>query len=251
MDFGARRTVEESSRRADIIGSGGSLSETPGCSFHLCTCPRDRATIGFPLPIPSQVLAPLIRTVLRSFSRLPGRTSRGTNPRSNCLSQSISGFLPNNQLPPRHEIEALCLKANLYGRGIAVHKSSEGPIVAWVKYGVYVTVAEALTQDWVARVLAADPNAVVHTPRVFDAFMIPRTHFNIGVIVMEYVKLPDCDQSDSKLVAEAVQRLHGIEAPSPAPGPVGGGPAVHPFFVDWDSRITYKSVEELKSMSMA
>ena len=162
------------------------------------------------------------------------------------MSQPISDFLLNDQLPPRHEIETICMKADLYGRGIAIRKSADGPIVAWAKYGVNVTITEALTQDWVARVLAADPTTFVHVPRVFDAFAIPKGRFNIGIIVMEYLALPDCGQSDCELVAKAVQRLHCIKAPSLAPGPVGGGPAVHPFFLDWDSRITYETVGELE-----
>ena len=162
------------------------------------------------------------------------------------MSQPISDFLLSDQLPPRHEIESICLNADLYGRGIAIRKSPDGPIVAWAKYGLNVTVAEALTQDWVARVLAADPTTFVHVPRVFDAFTVPKTHFNIGIIVLEYIALPDCDKRDSELVAKAVQRLHDLKAPSLTPGPVGGGPAVHPFFLDWDSRITYKTVGELE-----
>ena len=167
------------------------------------------------------------------------------------MSQSTSDFLPNDQLPPRHEIEALCLKADINGRGIALRKSPDGPIVAWAKYGPNVTIAEALTQDWVARVLAADPTTFVYAPRVFDAFTVPKPCFNIGsinigFIVMEYVGLPDCDQSDSKLVAKAVQRLHSVEAPGFTPGHVDGSPAVHHFFSEWDSRIVYETVGELR-----
>ena len=53
------------------------------------------------------------------------------------------------------------------------------------KYGAYVTTAEALTQDWVARDLAADPTTLVRVPRVFDAWIIPKPL--TGFIVMEYV----------------------------------------------------------------
>ena len=162
------------------------------------------------------------------------------------MSQSISDFLLSDQLPPRHEIETICLKADIHSRGIVIHKSPDGPIVAWAKYGVHVAIAEALTQDWVARILAADPTTFVHVPRVFDAFMVPKTHFNIGIIIMEYIALPDCGKKDSELVAKAVQRLHCIKAPSLAPGPVGRGPTVHPFFVDRDSDITYMTVGELE-----
>jgi len=67
-----------------------------------------------------------------------------------------------------------------------------------------------------------------------------------GIIVIKYLALPDYDKNDSELVAKAVQRLDGIKAPSLALGPAAGGPAVHLFFLDWDARITYKTVGGLE-----
>jgi hypothetical protein len=162
------------------------------------------------------------------------------------MSLSILDFRRNDQLPTRPEIEAQCLENGLYGRGIAIRQSPDGDIVAWVKYGVNVKAAEALTQECVARDLDADSTTSVQAPHVFDAWVTPNPHFNVGFIVMEHINLPDCDHGDSKLVAAAVQRLHGVEAPGLAPGPVGGGPIVHHFFLDWDSRITYQTVKELE-----
>lgn len=162
------------------------------------------------------------------------------------MSLSILEFHRNNQLPSREEIETQCLKHGLYGRGIAIRESSGGDIIAWAKYGVDVTTPEALTQEWVARELTADPTTLVRVPHVFDAWTVSKPYFNLGFIVMEHIDLPDCDNGDSKLVAAAVQRLHRVEAPGPAPGPFGGGPTVHHFFEDWDSRIIYKTVKELE-----
>jgi len=166
-------------------------------------------------------------------------------------SQIIRDFLPNDQLPPRQEVETICLDAGLYGRGIAIRKLPGGPVIAWVKYGVNVTMAEALTQDWAARDLAADPTTFVHIPRVFDAWITAlKSKTNVGHIVMEYIDLPNCEvnRADSQRVAEAVQRMHAIKAPigGSAPSPVGGGSIKHRFFYDWNSDITYETVEELK-----
>ena len=60
----------------------------------------------------------------------------------------------------------------------------------------------------------------MYVPRVFDAFTVPKTHFDISIIVMEYIALPDSDKSDSELVAKAVQRLHDIKAPALYPAPL-------------------------------
>lgn len=109
-----------------------------------------------------------------------------------------------------------------------------------------VTTAEAFTQEYAARDLDADSTTLVQVPHVFDAWISPNSHFNVGFIVMEHINLPDCGLGDSELVTAAVQRLHGVEAPGPAPGPFGGGPTVHHFFLDWDSRITYNTVKELE-----
>ena len=56
-----------------------------------------------------------------------------------------------------------------------------------------------------------------------------------------------CDESDIPRVAAAVQYLISIPSPSSTPGPVGGGPIEHPFFIDRTSSIWYESVEELQN----
>ena len=55
-----------------------------------------------------------------------------------------------------------------------------------------------------------------------------------------------CDDSDARLVADAVESLITIQGPTAEPGPVGGGPIVHRFFMDWQSSVTYKSVDLLE-----
>ncbi|KAG8934471.1 hypothetical protein FRC01_002539 [Tulasnella sp. 417] len=162
------------------------------------------------------------------------------------MSPPNSDFLPNDNLPSRSEIAAICLQAGYDRSGIPLFQQPDGPILAWVKYGPNVTIPEALTQDWVAKALDANPTAAVSVPRVFDAFTTTNPFFEIGYIVMQYIDLPDCIESDVELVAKAVNRLMSVPAPSSAPGPVGGGPAVHIFFFGWDSRITYKTVQELE-----
>lgn len=63
---------------------------------------------------------------------------------------------------------------------------------------------------------------------------------------MEYIDGPACDDSDAVRVAAAVECLIRVKGPTPAPGPVGGGPIKHRFFVDWDSSLTYNTVQVLE-----
>ncbi|KIY44911.1 hypothetical protein FISHEDRAFT_77130 [Fistulina hepatica ATCC 64428] len=162
------------------------------------------------------------------------------------IAASDFGFLTNDDLPSRHENAALCQQAGYQRCGIPLRKEPGGPILAWVKYGANVTRAEALTQNWLAEALDANPEVAVRIPRVYDAFTIPTRFFKMGHIVMQHIDAPDCEESDVELVAKAVEWLICLKAPSFAPGPAGGGPVVHTFFYDWVSRITYNTVEELE-----
>ncbi|KAG8975208.1 hypothetical protein FRB90_009581, partial [Tulasnella sp. 427] len=111
----------------------------------------------------------------------------------------------------------------------------------------YVTVAEALTQDWVAKYLSAKPETALRAPRVYDTFSIDTRTRPVGYIIMEYIDAPHCTNKDVDLVAQAVQTLISIKGPTSAPGPIGGGPVVHTFFVDeLISPFTYDTVEELQ-----
>jgi hypothetical protein len=119
-----------------------------------------------------------------------------------------------------------------------------------VKYGPNVTMAEALTQDYVATFLIANSADGMRVPRVYAAFSRDTSdsgcRWAIGYIVMQYIDAPDCGEGDHQLVARAVQTLISIKGPSSAPGPVGGGPVVHNFFMEWTSPITYETVDELQ-----
>ena len=101
---------------------------------------------------------------------------------------------------------------------------------------------EALTQDWVGKVVNASPDAAVRIPKVYHAF----EYDDCGYIVMEYIDGPECDVSDAPQVAAAVECLIRVKGPATAPGPVGGGPITHRFFVEWKSPVTYNTVQVLE-----
>ena len=157
---------------------------------------------------------------------------------------------PDN-LPSRDQIVAMCKEAGRNHDGIPFPNHPSGPITAWIKYGPSVTVAEALTQDMVAKLLNADPKAAVRIPHVYQAFstdddILFDAESNLGYIVMEYIDAPDCEEGDFQLVAEAVQSLIAVRGPSSVPGPVGGGFVIHPFFAYERSPIRYATVKELE-----
>ncbi|KAF8309289.1 hypothetical protein DL93DRAFT_2126676 [Clavulina sp. PMI_390] len=112
----------------------------------------------------------------------------------------------------------------------------------WVKFGLGITMGEARTQQYVARYLQAHKEPAVRAPQVYVAF----TWEKYGFIVSEYVDGQMCSNSDTTLVASAVQALIRIPSPDSTPGPVGGGLIEHPFFVDRVSSIWYESVKELQ-----
>ena len=114
----------------------------------------------------------------------------------------------------------------------------------WVKFGRSITMGEAKTQDYVARVFDARPDDTVRAPWVYLAFQWGQ----ICYIVMEYINGKTCENSDADLVATAVQSLIDIKSPTSdsEPGPVGGGPIQHPFFIDWSASRRYESYKELE-----
>jgi hypothetical protein len=127
-------------------------------------------------------------------------------------------------------------------RGIPLVDKSRGAPYAWVKYGRSITMSEALTQDFVGQTVNGKADTAVCVPSVYLAFRSG----NYGYIAMEYIDGSICDDSDAKLVAAAVQSLITIRGPTAEPGPVGGGPITHRFFVEWKSPMTYHSVQELE-----
>lgn len=117
------------------------------------------------------------------------------------MASSDLGFLPNDNLPPQDRIIAMC-REDLSLRGIPLSSQPGEPIIAWVKYGPNVTINEALTQDWVAKELNANPKTNVRAPRVHAFFSTPSIEWTFGHIVMEYVDAPDCTDEDVGLVAQ-------------------------------------------------
>jgi hypothetical protein len=109
-----------------------------------------------------------------------------------------------------------------------------------------VAIPEALTQDYVAKSLIANSAADVRVLRVYAAFSRTGPDWDIGYIIMEYIDAPDCGEDEYKLAAKAVQKLISIKGPTAAPGPGGGGPVIHNFFVEWKSSINYTTVGELR-----
>jgi hypothetical protein len=155
-------------------------------------------------------------------------------------------FLVNTTLTSHDTIVALCQAAGYEHTGIPLHNPSDGLIIAWVKYGPNVAIPEALTQDYVAKSLIANSAADMRVPRVYAAFSRTGPDWDIGYIIMEYIDAPDCGEEDYKLAAKAVRKLISIKGPTAAPGPVGEGPVVHNFFVEWTSSINYTTVGELQ-----
>jgi hypothetical protein len=70
-----------------------------------------------------------------------------------------------------------------------------------VKYGPNVTMAEALTQDYVATFLIANSADGMRVPRVYAAFSRDTSdsgcRWAIGYIVMQYIDAPDCGEGET------------------------------------------------------
>jgi hypothetical protein len=137
-------------------------------------------------------------------------------------------------LPNKETIVGQC-QANPNARGMLLDLKIPDATPAWVKYGLSVTMGEAHTQDVVWKTFDAKPDSRVRVAKVYQAFQVN----GVGYIVMEYINGVACEKSDIKQVAAAVKCLTGLRSRTPTPGPVGGGPIKHHFFVDWDSSVTY------------
>jgi len=146
-------------------------------------------------------------------------------------------------LPQPDSIVELCKAAGYERTGLVIRHESQGVPVAWVKYGAYVTLGEARTQAYVAEIVNSNPDAKVRIAQVYLAFQ----HGRSGYIVMEYIPSPQCTEADAPQVAAVVKYLATIKGPTLVPGPVGGGPIGHRFFVDWLSDIAYESVQHLEA----
>lgn len=103
--------------------------------------------------------------------------------------------------------------------------------------------ARTRTQHYVAQSLNDKAGAAVRIPCVYLAFESD----GLGYIVSEYIDGSICNNADAALVAAAVQSLITVQGPTAEPGPAGGGPIEHRFFVECKSSITYRSVDELEA----
>ena len=160
-------------------------------------------------------------------------------------------FIANNKpdnLPSAEQIIRRCAEANAVNfrtglSGVALVGSSQNDApYAWVKYGRSITMAEARTQQYVAQVVNSNDAAPVRIPAVYCSF----ESNSRGYIVMELIEGEICSDADAGLVAAAVQFLITIKGPTEQPGPIGGGPICHNFFVDRESSVTYSSVDLLE-----
>ena len=126
-------------------------------------------------------------------------------------------------------------------RGLVLVDESSGAPCAWLKFGPTVTMAEGRTQHFVAQRVNSDATAPVRVPDVYLTF-----EFGFrGFIAMELIDgdaPSDKEEKDAVDAAAAVQFLAEIRAPSAVPGPIGGGPIRHPFFLDRESAVAYPSV---------
>ncbi|KAF8639004.1 hypothetical protein AX16_010400 [Volvariella volvacea WC 439] len=116
----------------------------------------------------------------------------------------------------------------------------------WVKFGTDVSLFEARTQHYVAQVVSRNGDAApVRVPAVYRFLQ----YKDKGYIVMDFVDGSVCTGSDAQAVAAAVSFLITIPAPADqrSPGPVGGGPICHDFFIDRKSSVMYPTVELLTS----
>ncbi|KAI0755256.1 hypothetical protein C8Q80DRAFT_1266735 [Daedaleopsis nitida] len=169
------------------------------------------------------------------------------------MPSQVSVFIDDEDKPaniPDYEtILSRCLEAERRREGPAINASGVrieldkrsaldvGSI--WVKFGnSTVTMGEAQTQRFVAQYLQANNVAAVRAPRVYLAFVWGASVY----IVSEYIDGRTCKQSDVGLIAAAVQVLIDIPSPRSTPGPVGGGLIEHPFFVDEQASVEYKSI---------
>ena len=150
--------------------------------------------------------------------------------------------MPAN-LPQPASIAELCTANGYESTSLAIRSESQGEPVAWVKYGMHVSLGKARTQAYVAGVVNTGSNADMRVAQVYFAFRVGR----FGYIVMEHISGRQCTGADARQVAAVVNYLTTIKGPTLVPGPVGGGPIRHCFFVDWQSDIAYTSVRHLEA----
>ena len=128
-------------------------------------------------------------------------------------------------------------------RSFPLFDEVSGVAYAFVKRGRSIKMGEALMQDLVTKTFNDKPDAALRAPLIYLAF----EYRGIGFIVMEHIEGVICTDADAELVATAVNSLISVKGSTLEPGPIGGGNICHPFFIDWESSIEYKSAEDLEN----
>ncbi len=156
-------------------------------------------------------------------------------------------------LPPCEQIVQLCAEAGFHQNGISF--PSTGNPRFWIKYGVSLTLGEALTQDAVAQIVNEEPSRIVRVPEVYAVFVAQSCRY----IIMQYIagdtvasRQPSSSSyapGDVEAVAAAYNRLVSLRVSADsAPGFVGeNGLVGHDFFVERLSTIRYADVFELQA----
>jgi hypothetical protein len=158
--------------------------------------------------------------------------------------------VPEN-LPSCDSIVQLCDDAGFCQNGVCFE--IEGTPRFWIKYGVGITLGEALTQNQVAQIVNADPMSVVRVPEVYFVFLrglrryIVMQHVAGDTVASRQLKEGKYVKGDVAAVAAAVKQLIGIRVPAGTPpGHVGGGPIGHDFFLECKSTSEYPTVGHLQ-----
>jgi hypothetical protein len=151
-----------------------------------------------------------------------------------------SSNLPLWLLTP-HAVVTKCKQHGHGPSGFAEYSPDRTESV-WIKYGPCVTMGEARTQDFIAKIVNSSEGYNVRVSNVFYAFR----YEDIGYILMQHIPGQDCSTDDLDQIVLAVKQLLSIDSPTATPGPVGGGPIGHRFFDEHQSNVQYVSVGELQ-----
>jgi hypothetical protein len=102
----------------------------------------------------------------------------------------VTSFISSTKICPEEEVVALCKRAGYRRTGIPLLGQSSRSVIAWIKYGPYVTVPEARMQYWTVKALNDNPVSSLRVPHVYCAFTRDTSACTIGFIAMEYINAP-------------------------------------------------------------
>ena len=139
-------------------------------------------------------------------------------------------------LPSQETIVALCNAARFDRTGIPLCNQPSGPIIAWVKYGPNVTMAEALTQDYVAKYLTADSVAGLRVPRSTRLSReTPPTFPSPSATLSWSILMPQIAARETTSVLQGLcRRLLASKVPAPRLDPSAADPSYTTF--SWSGR---------------